>query len=369
MLNNLGKLFLCVGLMCSSSLYAQKYSGFIDDLRFASSDSLMNIDGIEYYLLYEDYEDVHFLSLYNDLRQCFIIGPAIPADTLYQNGDICARLGCEELRRPLASLQHDSMFVENKYPSLFERCETVSPCNFKALDSNNFGFKILVDYPSVPDAQWDFLRQWIVNYVDSFTNMDAFYYEDTYLKSNVDETMMPSAVLRRMHPEAFDLKDISDGQTVVEHYRDLYMRQVYFLKNLDFNFPLNYLRIFITPRYVSDQYVTLYISTNFYAYGAHDLPLERYVTFDMKKQTRLTNQTLFKPNQMDKVRELLEKKVEESGHHMGDNLLPEAAVMEQGIVFSFQPYQIASYDEGIFHYVLQRPDMQPYVQKEYKTLR
>ena len=40
---------------------AQEYAGFIDDAKFASTDSLMNIGGIEYYMLYENYEDVHFL--------------------------------------------------------------------------------------------------------------------------------------------------------------------------------------------------------------------------------------------------------------------------------------------------------------------
>jgi hypothetical protein len=360
---------LGIWMLFATSLYAQNYAGFIDELRTATTDSLMNIDGVEYFLLYENYEDVHFLSLLNDRRERFIIGPAIPADTIYQNGDICARLGCEYLRRPLTSLKHDSMFVENKYPSLFERCETVSPCNFKALDSNNFGFKILVDYPCQTGTQWDFLRNWIVNYVDSFTNMDSFYYEDVYLSSNIDETTLPSAVLHRTHPEAFNLKDLSDGQTVVEYYRDMYMRQVYYLKNLDFYFPLNYLRIFITPRYLSERYVTLFISTNFYAYGAHDLPLERYITFDLKKQQRVTNELLFNSKDIIKVKELLKQVMRESGHDMGDNPLPEAAIMENGIVFSFQPYQIGSYDEGIFHYIIPRDLLQTFVPKDRRGMR
>ena len=363
------KLIVGLWMLYGSSMYAQDYAGFVNELRNTTTDSLMNINGVEYFLLYENYEDVHFLSLLNDRRERFIIGPAVPSDTLYQKGDICARLGCEYLRRPLTSLKHDSMFVENKFPQLFERCETVSPCNFKALDPNNFGFKIMIDYPFEAGVQWDFLRQWIVNYVDSFTNMDSFYYEDMYLNSNVDETTLPTAVLHRTHPEAFGLKDISDGQTVVEYFRDMYMRQVYYLKNLDFFFPLNYLRIFITPRYVSDQYVTFFISTNFYAYGAHDLPLERYVTFDIKNQVRVTNELLFKSKDMGSVKQVLEQTMKDSGHDLGDNAVPDAAIMDNGIVFSFQPYQIGSYDEGIFHYLLPRTLLQPFVQKHRKSLR
>jgi len=367
MTNIFKSVVLGIWMMVASSVFAQDYAGFMSEFR-NTTDSLMNVNGIEYYLLYENYEDIHFLSLMSDRRERFVIGPAVPADTLYQKGDICARLGCEHLRRPLISLKHDSMFVENKYPLMFERCETVSPCNFKALDPNNFGYKILVDYPYLEGSEWDFLRRWIVNYVDSFTNMDTFYYEDMYLKSNIDETTLPSAVLQRNHPEAFDLNDITDGQTVVEHYRDMYMRQVYYLKNLDFYFPLNYLRIFITPRYVSKRYVTLYISTNFYAYGAHDLPLERYITFDLKKKERVTNELLFKPKELSAVKDVLEQIMHESGHSLGENLLPDAALMDEGVVFSFQPYQIGSYDEGIFHYLVPRSILKPFVVKDRKEL-
>ena len=241
---------------------AQEYAGFIDDAKFASTDSLMNIGGIEYYMLYENYEDVHFFSLLSEKRETFIIGPAIPSDTLYQNGDICGRLGVENIRKPLAELKNDSMIVDNKYPAFFTRCESVSPCNFKACDTNNFGYKILVDFPTAEGAQWDYLRFWIINYVDTFTNMDMLYSDDVYLEKNIDKSMLPTEVLRRTHPEAFEIANINDGQAIVDHFRDMYMRQVYFLKNLDFSFPLSYLRLFISPRFMNDRYVTFFISNH-----------------------------------------------------------------------------------------------------------
>ena len=125
---------------------AQEYAGFVDDVRNATTDSLMNIGGMEYYLLYEDYEKVHFLSMLSENREVSVIGPAMPADTLYQNGFICGHLGVEQVRRPLSEMRNDSMLVTCKYPSLFERCETVSPCNFKVCDSNNFGYKLIFDF-------------------------------------------------------------------------------------------------------------------------------------------------------------------------------------------------------------------------------
>ena len=174
---------------------AQQYAGFIDDIRNATTDSLMNVDGVEYYLLYEDYENVHFLSLLSEKREVSIIGPATPADTLYQNGFVCGRLGIEQVRRPLGEMRNDSMLVTNKYPDLFTRCESVSPCNFKACDTNNFGYKILMDFPSREGAQWDFLRYWLINYVDTFTNMDMLYYDDVYLEKNIDKSMPPTEMI------------------------------------------------------------------------------------------------------------------------------------------------------------------------------
>lgn len=348
--------FSCQGL-------AQQYAGFIDDVRNGTSDSLMNINGVEYYLLYEDYENVHFLSLLSEKRETFVLGPAIPSDTLYQNGELCVRLGIEELRKRLTDMGNHDMVVENKYPDLFTRCESVSPCNFKACDTNNFGYKILVDFPSAEGAKWDFLRFWLINYIDNFTNLDMLYYDDVYLEQNINQNALPTAVLKREHPEAFEIEDIKDGQAIVDHFRDIYMRQVYYLKNMDFSFPMCYLRIFITPRYVSERYITFFISTNYYSYGAHDLPLERYITFDMQKLEVVNNTNLFRPGMLDEVKKVLANVMAEKGNDIDDNDVPQASVFGNSLVFSFQPYQIGSYSDGISHFVIEKEKLKPYIQK------
>lgn len=78
--------FVILTTLFPSFGWAQQYAGFIDDVKNGTSDSLMNINGVEYYLLFEDYENVHFLSLLSEKRETFVIGPAIPSDTLYQIG-------------------------------------------------------------------------------------------------------------------------------------------------------------------------------------------------------------------------------------------------------------------------------------------
>ena len=343
---------------------AQEYAGFIDDAKFASTDSLMNIGGIEYYMLYENYEDVHFFSLLSEKRETFIIGPAIPSDTIYQNGDICGRLGVENIRKPLAEMKNDSMIVDNKYPAFFTRCESVSPCNFKACDTNNFGYKILVDFPTAEGAQWDYLRFWIINYVDTFTNMDMLYFDDVYLEKNIDKSMLPTEVLRRTHPEAFEIANINDGQAIVDHFRDMYMRQVYFLKNLDFSFPLSYLRLFISPRFMNERYVTFFISTNFYAYGAHDFPIERYVTFDMKRLEVVKNRGFFQTGAMEDVKNLLQQEMKKKGLELGDADMPQVAIYGDNVVFSFQPYQVGSFAEGISHFTISKDKLRKCIARD-----
>lgn len=343
--------------------HAQRFAGFVNDAKYASTDSLMNVGGMEYYLLYENYETVHFLSLLSERRETFIIGPACPEDTLYQDGYICGKLGVEEVRTPLDSLKNDSMLVNNKYPSLFQRCEAVSPCNFKACDTNNFGYKIVVDFPSQEGAQWDYLRFWMINFIDTITNMDLIFYDDVFLEKNIDKSMLPTEVIRRNHPEAFEIEDISNGQAIVDHFRDMYMRQVYYLKNLDFSFPLSYLRIFISPRYVSDRYVTLFVATNLYAYGAHDFPVERYVTFDMKRMEIVKNKNLFQNATLADVRKALEEEMAKSGMEMGDAEIPQAAIYDNYLVFSFQPYQVGTFADGISHFKINKDKLKKCIAK------
>ena len=354
-------LILCMVLIFSQNAFAQRYAGFMDDFRNATTDSLMVVDGVRYFMLYVDYEDVHYISLLNEYGERFPIGPAVPADTVFQNGYVYARLGCEMLRKPLGELKHDSLFVENEYPDLFERCESTSPCNFRACDTNNFGCELLVDYPTAEGEGWDFMRQWIVNYVDTFTNMDAIYFGDMFMEQNISESSLPMAVLKRNNPAAFIVQDNSVGQDVLDHYRDVYMRQVYYLKNEDFGYPLCYLRVFITPRYLSDRYVTLFISTDFFAYGAHDYPGEKYVTFDMERCEVVDNAMLFNKNAMPKVVAALEEEMERQDRYIGKNAMPQAALMEDGVVFSFQPYQIGTFADGLFHFVIPYEKLEKYM--------
>ena len=69
--------FVCMALgVAHAEMHAQRFAGFINDTKFATTDSLMNVGGMEYYLLYENYETVHFLSLLSENRE------TTPATTL-----------------------------------------------------------------------------------------------------------------------------------------------------------------------------------------------------------------------------------------------------------------------------------------------
>ena len=136
------------------------------------------------------------------------------------------------------------------------------------------------------------------------------------------------------------------------------------LKNLDFSFPLSYLRLFMSPRFVSDRYVTFFISTDFFAYGAHDFPLERYVTFDMKRLEVVKAKTLFRDAVQEEVRGILAEEMERQGFRLGDMDMPQPAIFDDDVVFSFQPYQLGAFTDGISHFKISKDKLRRFIVRE-----
>ena len=59
----------------------------------------------------------------------------------------------------------------------------------------------------------------------------------------------------------------------------------------------------------------------------------------------------------------LEEYMECEGRYIGKNEMPQVALMEDGVVFSFQPYQIGSYADGLFHFVVPYDEVKRYIKK------
>ena len=64
---------------------------------------------------------------------------------------------------------------------------------------------------------------------------------------------------------------------------------------------------------------------------------------------------------MPKVMAALEEEMEKQDRYLGKNPMPQAALVEDGVVFSFQPYQIGTFADGLFHFVLPYESLRKYM--------
>ena len=77
----------------------------------------------------------------------------------------------------------------------------------------------------------------------------------------------------------------------------------------------------------------------------------------------MNNNTFFLAGHLDKVREVLMGEMGDRAGELEDGDLPQVAVMGDKVVFSFQPYQIGSYADGISHFVIDKEKLRKHIQK------
>ena len=91
--------------------------------------------------------------------------------------------------------------------------------------------------------------------------------------------------------------------------------------------------------------------------------LERYPEFDLKKKEVVNNMNFFQEGKQGEVKKVLADIMREKGHDIEDNELPQVAVFEDNVIFSFQPYQIGTYSDGISHFLINKDKLKKYIQK------
>jgi len=137
----------------------------------------------------------------------------------------------------------------------------------------------------------------------------------------------------------------------------------------------------------------------------HGMYTETFHTFDLAKGKELNNKDIFKPNSLNKVKKLLFETMFDDKRYRGWNQgiespdeiestiegwqspsailegteweeperevkfeLPEGALTESGVVFSFQPYEIDCWAAGAFHFVVPYKKLMPYLTSKVKKL-
>lgn len=124
----------------------------------------------------------------------------------------------------------------------------------------------------------------------------------------------------------------------------------------------------MTPAYVTFQdYFSVFRG------GAHGMYGNRFVSYDFKKNAPVTYDSLFKPGVEDEVRELIYEKIAEDDEFMKSHRLTslsqlktyfsqyldgepimvgEPGLLPSGVIFCYQPYEIAPYSDGNFFVII-----------------
>jgi hypothetical protein len=122
----------------------------------------------------------------------------------------------------------------------------------------------------------------------------------------------------------------------------------------------------------NSRFVTFQECASDYGGGAHGLYSERLLSFDHVHNQEIDNSYLFKPGCEEELVNLLVEEAQKSpyyrisessiregvtntdedGNPVEGYTLPTPGLSEDGVVFSFQPYEISSFADGAFHFVI-----------------
>lgn len=143
-----------------------------------------------------------------------------------------------------------------------------------------------------------------------------------------------------------------------------------------YSFPTTlYQSIDLRARIFTDKFVTYQMCTNYFYGGAHGYFREKLVSYDYIHQNKIDLDYLFKEQYKEKVWELLsevafENEKYKNGHVDYDledvrsqlqGTDVDLGLGDKGVVFSYQPYEIGSFADGTFHFIVSYEKLKPYL--------
>lgn len=139
--------------------------------------------------------------------------------------------------------------------------------------------------------------------------------------------------------------------------------------------------ISLRVRYFNDRYVTYQLFTDDYNGGMHAYYTDQLLSYDYVHHEEIGWKYLFKPQTEGSVLRQLEliaeadenyqewqadiwdfiRQVDDKGNPTGKMLLPIPSLTPEGVVFSFQPYEISCFAAGCFHFTIPYNSLKPYL--------
>ena len=182
---------------------------------------------------------------------------------------------------------------------------------------------------------------------------------------------------------SYNVKDYSDQQI------EKYTSNLFFsFKKDEFStddtacYPIEaFFELNLQARVSNNRFVTYQECTNEYGGGIHGYYTERLVSYDHVHRQEIDFRYLFVEHAFDKIVDLLVDEAEgnpnyrewkpdiksyvfdkdEEGHPTGKVNLPQPGLSENGVVFSFQPYEISCFAAGTFHFTIPYERLKPYL--------
>ena len=254
--------------------------------------------------------------------------------------------------------------VEHSYTRSFKLNDSSWRCDFKFL-------------AYLPKGHPTWLNQFIATIIRN--DIQGLYLDNKGADRILKEYYSIKATLRKIG--GINASSMSPEQIAVhfskEHER-LYRKD---FTEEDFGPKYDYM-MEVAPAWESrtGQYVTYRFYTYYYTMGAHGFMEEYYLTFDNENGRILGYNDIFGANDLKKALELLEQEItaqkkefmnfdgiypaslekDELESNASEILkevydgayYPRPALTNQGIVFSYQPYEKGSFAEGILHFVI-----------------
>ena len=142
-----------------------------------------------------------------------------------------------------------------------------------------------------------------------------------------------------------------------------------------------FIELNLQARVSNNKFVTYQEFTHEYDGGVHGYYTERLVSFDHVHKQEIDNKYLFKDNSFDSIVNLLVDEAKKTPHYWewkpnirkhifvtdeqdnptGEIRLPQPGLSAEGLVYSFQPYEISCFAAGTFHFVIPYERLKPYL--------
>ena len=227
-----------------------------------------------------------------------------------------------------------------------------------------------VDFPTPSISHNNEINTWIVNKVNQSTNEHVETEQYKYIYKG--EKIEPASLAQFAADRYFDLV----------HHEYANSEELPHYLHMNFN---------LRARILTHQFVTFQQTIHSHGGGAHGYFTEKLISYDFINKQEIDCEYLFKPQYKKDIEKLFIDCVcndlkfaymenandrnaviekfsmrDENNNPSGELILPQPGLTKEGIVFSFQPYDISSYAAGTFHFIIPYENVKPFLTEKGK---